>query len=133
MGEDNPDRTILYEEVARINTERGTDVTVEGILEIWGKKDTKVVTWSLGRGVLAAALGLIAALAIGTATSSQVGDEGGRAFLLTIGSIAIVGFLLVLRAEWRSQRDEHRYVRAIDEVIRRVEARHDAREQGQAE
>lgn len=129
---DNDADAVFAEEVERINAERGTNLTAEGILEGWGKKDTRWVARSLLNATALGLLGTIAGLTLwaGIDISASVGTH---VFLLTVGAVSLVMLFFPVRAEWRMIRDWHREIKAMDEINRRVDARLTAREQGWTE
>ncbi len=127
-----PDRTILYEEVERVNAERGTNVTVERMLQGFSKNIVKSAARDILRTLLIGLLLFIAGFGLWMGIDIDA-STGTHAVIISIGVIALGLSFFPLRAEWRTLRDWNREQKAMNEIIRRVDARHTAREQGWTE
>lgn len=117
MGFDR--KAAFDQELERVNTEYGTNLTVDGILEGWSGKDTWWSAKSILNGLLMGILLLVALIAIwaGLVTREPM---SAKVVLLIIGSTAVASLVFPTRTEFRLIREWRRELKAIDEVNRRV-------------
>lgn len=120
-----PDRSILHEEVERINRERGTNLTVEGILAGPTKKTYMPALKGIGDGLLIGPCLIVAWLTVWAGVAAHM-PVSGRVILFVIGGVVLGLSFFPARREYRRERDWRRELKAIDEMNRRVAARHEA-------